>query len=112
MLAAVRTFAKSWPAKILMAVLAVSFVGWGVNQGAGSMVAGDTVIKVGSRTVNSVEFRSEYDNYKKRLEQQQGQPITAEQAQQGNLDAIVLNGVATREAMAELMSRIGVKPGD
>jgi peptidyl-prolyl cis-trans isomerase D len=112
MLAAVRTFAKSWPAKILMAVLAVSFIGWGVNQGGASVVAGDQVVKVGSRTISSPEFRNEYDNYKKRLEQQQGQPITVEQAQAGNLDAVVLNGVATRESLAELMSRVGIKPGD
>jgi peptidyl-prolyl cis-trans isomerase D len=95
-----------------MAVLAVSFIGWGVNRTGAGVVGGDQVIKVGSRTINSVEFRSEYDNYKKRLEQQQGQPITVEQAQQGNLDAVVLNGVATREAFAELMSKVGVKPGD
>ena len=112
MLAAVRNFAKSWPAKILMAVLAVSFIGWGVNEGGSSVMAGDDVVKVGSRRINSIEFRSEYENYKKRLEQQQGQPITVEQAQQGNLDAVVLNGVATREAFAELMSRVGIKPGD
>jgi len=113
MLAGARNFAKSWPAKILMGVLAVSFIGWGVNRTSGSFVAGDQVIKVGSRTINSVEFKTEYDNYKKRLEQQQGgQPISVEQAQQGNLDAIVLNGVATRESLAELMSRIGVRPGD
>jgi peptidyl-prolyl cis-trans isomerase D len=95
-----------------MAVLAVSFIGWGVNRTGAGVVGGDQVIKVGSRAINSVEFRSEYDNYKKRLEQQQGQPITVEQAQQGNLDAIVLNGVATREAFAELMSKVGIKPGD
>jgi peptidyl-prolyl cis-trans isomerase D len=112
MLAAVRNFAKSWPAKILMAVLAISFIGWGVNQGGTSLVGGDQVIKVGSRTITSLEFRSEYDNYKKRLEQQQGQPITTEQAQAGNLDAVVLNGVATREAFSEMLSRVGIKPGD
>jgi peptidyl-prolyl cis-trans isomerase D len=112
MLAAVRNFAKSWPAKILMGVLAVSFIGWGVNQGGASAVSGDSVVKVGSRTISSPEFRNEYDNYKKRLEQQQGQPITVEQAQAGNLDAVVLNGVATRESLAELMSRVGIRPGD
>jgi len=112
MLAAIRNFAKSWPARILMAVLAVSFIGWGVNHSGVNMVGGDSVVKVGSRNINSVEFRSEYDNYKKRLEQQQGQPITVEQAQQGNLDAVVLNGVATRESFAELLSKIGIKPGD
>lgn len=112
MLAAVRNFAKSWPAKILMGLLAISFIGWGVNQGGAGAVAGDSVIRVGSRHINSVEFRSEYDNYRKRLEQQQGQPITVEQAQAGNLDAVVLNGVATRESFAALMTKIGVVPGD
>ncbi|HEX7886381.1 MAG TPA: SurA N-terminal domain-containing protein [Phenylobacterium sp.] len=112
MLANIRNFAKSWPARILMAVLAVSFVGWGVNRTGAGVVAGDQVVKVGSRTINSVEFRSEYDNYKKRLEQQQGQPITLEQAQAANLDAVVLNGVATRESFSEMMSRIGIKPSD
>lgn len=112
MLANIRNFAKSWPARILMAVLAVSFIGWGVNRTGAGVVGGDQVVKVGSRTINSVEFRSEYDNYKKRLEQQQGQPITVEQAQAGNLDAVVLNGVATREAFSEMLSRVGIKPGD
>lgn len=112
MLAAVRNFAKSWPAKILMAVLAVSFIGWGVNQGGSSIAAGDNVVKVGSRTVTSLDFRREYDNYKKRLEQQSGQPITQEMAEANNLDATVLNGVATRESLAELLSRVGIRPGD
>lgn len=112
MLAAVRNFAKSWPAKILMGLLAISFIGWGVNQGGAGLVSGDSVIKVGSRNVNSVEFRNEYDNYRKRLEQQQGQPITVEQAQAGNLDAVVLNGVATRESFAALMTKVGLVPGD
>lgn len=112
MLAAVRNFAKSWPAKILMALLAVSFIGWGVNQGGSSIVAGDHVVKVGSRTITSQDFRREYDNYKKRLEEQSGQPITTEMAQANNLDATVLNGVAVRESLSELLSRIGIRPGD
>ncbi len=112
MLAGARNFAKSWPAKILMGLLAVSFIGWGVNHSGGALVAGDQVIKVGSRSINSLEFKTEYEGYKKRLEQQNGRPITTEEAQKGNLDAIVLNGVATREAMSELMSRVGIRPGD
>ncbi|WP_296599473.1 peptidylprolyl isomerase [Phenylobacterium sp.] len=112
MLAGARNFAKSWPAKILMGLLAVSFIGWGVNRTSGSFVAGDQVVKVGSRSINSLEFKTEYDGYKKRLEQQNGRPISNEEAEKGNLDAIVLNGVATREAMSELMARVGIKPGD
>jgi len=112
MLANIRNFAKSWPARILMGVLAISFIGWGVNQGGASIVSGDQVIKAGSRTVTSLEFRREYDNYKKRVEQETGQTVTTELAQQNNLDSTVLNGVATREAFSEVLARAGVKPSD
>jgi len=113
MLSAIRNFAKSWPARILLAILAVSFVGWGINRGGVSAVTGDQVIKAGSRTITSAEFRREYDNYKKRLEQQNGgQPITNEMADENHLDTAVLNGVATREAFAEVLERMGVKPSD
>jgi len=73
MLASIRQFAKSWPARILLIILAISFVGWGVNQGGTSMISGDQVIKAGSRVINSLEFRREYDNYKKRIEQERSE---------------------------------------
>ncbi|MCW5761467.1 MAG: SurA N-terminal domain-containing protein, partial [Phenylobacterium sp.] len=112
MLAGIRNFAKSWPAKILMGVLAISFVAWGGNQVGMNAVAGDWVIKVGSRTVDSQAFKREYDNQKKRIEQQQGQPITPEMAEQNKLDTMVLQGVATREAFSALLQKAGVRPSD
>lgn len=112
MLAAIRNFAKSWPARILLAILAISFVGWGVNQGGPSLVAGDYVIKAGSRTITPFEFRLEFDNYKKRIEQETGQTVTNELAEQNNLDATVLNGVATRESFSEVLAKMGIRPGD
>jgi peptidyl-prolyl cis-trans isomerase D len=113
MLTAIRNFAKSWPARILMAVLAVSFVGWGINRTSVSAASGDEVIKVGSRVTDSYVFKREYDNYKKQLEQQQGgQPIPQDVADANHLDTIVMNGVATREAFSELLSKVGVHPSD
>ena len=114
MLTAIRTFAKSWPARILMAVLAVSFVGWGASSTGLTAVNGDVVIKAGSRTTDSMAFKREYDGYKKTIEQQQngGQPITPEQAEQNRLDTAVLNGLATRESFAELLRKTGVRPSD
>lgn len=112
MLAAIRDFARSWPAKILLGLLAISFVGWGVNQSGVTSGAGDHVIKAGDRTISSIEFQREYDNYRRRVQEQSGQTITTEMAQENNLDAVVLNGLATREAFAELMSRVGIRPSD
>ncbi|MEW5687632.1 MAG: SurA N-terminal domain-containing protein [Pseudomonadota bacterium] len=112
MLAAIRSFAKSWPARILLILLAISFVGWGANQSGLSAIAGNEIVKAGSRTVDANAFRREYDNFKKRAEQQQGQPITQEVAEQNRLDTVVLNGVATREAFAEMLSKAGIRPSD
>ena len=112
MLSAIRNFAKTWPARILFGVLAISFVGWGVNQGGPSLVAGDYVIKAGSRTISPLDFRIEFDNYKKRIEQETGQTVTNELAEQNNLDSTVLNGVATRESFSEVLAKMGIRPGD
>ncbi|WP_293906902.1 peptidylprolyl isomerase [Phenylobacterium sp.] len=113
MLSSIRNFAKSWPARILMAILAVSFVGWGINRTGFQAVNGDEVIRAGSRTTDSFVFKREYDNYKKRLEgQQQGQPIPQDMAEANHLDTVVLNGLATREAFSELLSRSGIHPSD
>lgn len=112
MLSAFRNFARSWVAKVLMILLAVSFVGWGAQQMGTGAFTGDQVIKAGSRVVTSLDFRREYDNYRKRYEQQTGQPITPEIAAQNRLDAVVLNGVATREAFGEMLARMGIVPSD
>jgi peptidyl-prolyl cis-trans isomerase D len=112
MLSAIREFAKSWPARILMAILAISFVGWGANSVGVSMIPSNEVIKAGSRSISQQEFRQEYDNQKKRLEQQSGQTITPEMAEQNRFDLAVLQGVATREAFAELLARAGIRPAD
>jgi peptidyl-prolyl cis-trans isomerase D len=112
MMAAIRNFAKSWPARILMAVLAISFIGWGINRTGTSVVGGDDVIKAGSRKIDSYAFKREYDNFKKAQEQRIGQPITPEMAAENHLDTIVLNGVATREAFSEMLARMGIRPSD
>lgn len=112
MLAGTRNFAKSWPARILMFILAISFIGWGVNHSGGVNLRPDGVIHAGSRVVTAQDFRREYDNFRKRLEEQNGQPITPEIAQQNNLDSNVLNGLATREAFAEVLNRAGIRPSD
>ncbi|WP_411287021.1 SurA N-terminal domain-containing protein [Phenylobacterium sp.] len=111
MLTAIRAFAKSWVAAVLIGLLIISFAVFGIND-IFTGNAGDQVVKAGSRTLTSADFKREYDTYKTRFEQQAGQPITPEMASANGLDRRVLDGVATREAFAELLSRAGVRPSD
>lgn len=114
MLTAFRAFAKSWVAKILFGLLILSMGAFGISRYGFQAIKGDEVIRAGSRVTNSQVFKREYDSYKKAVEQQQGggQPISQEVAEANHLDQIVLNGLATREAFAELLGKIGVRPSD
>ena len=107
-----RSKSNSWFTRIVLGLIIVAMAGFGMSQYSFDAIRGDQVIKAGSRVVNSAEFRREYDRYKKRAEQQAGQPITPEMADQNHLDTAVLNGLATREGFAELLSKVGVRPSD
>lgn len=111
MLLAVRKFAKSWVAALLIGLLIVSFALFGIND----VFKGGTsnyVVTAGSRKVSTADFKREFDNFRKGAEQQVGQPITSEMAAANGLDTRVMNEVATREAFGEMLSKIGVKPSD
>ena len=113
MLTGFRAFAKSWIAKILLGLIVLAMAGLGVSKYGFQAVQGDAVIRAGSRTMTSEAFKREYDNYKKAIEAQNGgQPIPADVAEANHLDAVVLNGLATRESFSELLTRIGIRPSD
>jgi peptidyl-prolyl cis-trans isomerase D len=112
MLASIRAFAKSPAAAVLIGLLVVSFAVFGIRDVFKGQAAGDAVVKVGSRSLSPADFKREFDGYKSRVEQQVGQPITTEAAVANGLDRRVLEGLAGREAFAELMRRMGVIPSD
>jgi peptidyl-prolyl cis-trans isomerase D len=112
MLASFRKFAKSPASYVLMGFLIVAFAAWGLNDVFKSGAGGDFVIKAGSRTVSSADFRREYDNYKKRVESESGQRLTPEIVDANGMDRGLLNGLATREAFAELLHKAGIRPSD
>jgi peptidyl-prolyl cis-trans isomerase D len=113
MLSAIRAFAKSWVATILFGVLIVSFVIFGIgNRNTFSGRLTNAVIVAGDRQVSPAEFKHEFDQDKSRLEQQYHQPISPEVAAENGLDKQILQGLATREAFNELLSRVGVRPSD
>ena len=112
MLANIRAFAKSPAAAVLIGLLVVSFAVFGIRDVFKGRIAGDAVVTAGSRTLSPVDFKREFDGYKSRIEQQAGQPITTEAAVANGLDRRVLEGLAGREAFAELVRKIGVIPSD
>ncbi|MBS0331460.1 MAG: SurA N-terminal domain-containing protein, partial [Proteobacteria bacterium] len=114
MLAAIRTFAKSWVASILFGLLIVAFAFFGIGNYRSFINPriSNAVITAGSRTVTPAEFKQAFDNYKSRVEQQVGQQIPPEMAAENGLDRRVLEGMATTEAFAEMLHNIGIRPSD
>ncbi|WP_374470563.1 SurA N-terminal domain-containing protein [Phenylobacterium sp.] len=111
MLAAIRNFAKSWVAAVLIGLLIVSFAIFGINDVFRGNFQ-DSVVQAGDRHVTSADFRREFDAQRRRLEQQSGQPIPLDFAVERGLDRQVLQVVADREAFAALLAKMNLKPSD
>lgn len=112
MLAFMRKFAKSWLALLLFVPLLIGFAVFGVNKDILSGGPSTYVVKAGSRTVSLNDFKREFDSYKEQLEQRFQQPISAELAQQQGLDRRVMEELAYRESLDELLSRMGLRASD
>jgi peptidyl-prolyl cis-trans isomerase D len=111
MLTAFRAFAKSWAAAVLIGLLIVAFAVFGIRDVFGHNVS-NSVVVAGSRKISVADFRREFEQVRKRAEQEMNQPVSAEVAAANGLDRQVLQGVATRESFAELLHRMGVRPSD
>ena len=104
MLAAIRVFAKSWVAAVLIGLLILSFAVWGVSD-VFKTQASNEVVHAGGRAITPAEFRTEWDRAKANLEVQSGQPISNELAVENRFDSRVLEMLADRESMAALVDK-------
>ena len=111
MLSAIRAFAKSWVAAVLIGLLIVSFAVFGIRDVFGNRIS-NAVVTAGSRQVSAVDFRRAFEDARKRAEQQVGQPVSTEYAAANGLDRQVLQSIAIREAFAGLLQKIGITPSD
>lgn len=112
MLSSIRAFAKSPAAAVLIALLIASFAVFGIRDVFKGKVAGDNVITAGTRSISPGDFKREFEGYKSRIEQQMGQQIPTEAAVANGLDRRVLEGLAGREAFAEIVRKMGIRPSD
>lgn len=111
MISLFRRFAKSWVAAILLGLLIISFAVFGIGDVFTGM-NNNLVVSAGSREITTTDFRREFTSYKEQADERAGQPLTIEQAVAQGIDRQVLEGLAGREAFAELMHRIGVRISD
>jgi peptidyl-prolyl cis-trans isomerase D len=110
MLAAIREFAKSWPAKGLLLLIALGFVAFGVNQGIVAPRTSTAVIKAGPREVGMTAFRQILDNNLARFSAQAGRNVTmAEAIKQGYPDMLA-NRILPGEAFLAWIQEAGIKP--
>jgi len=111
MLAQIRAFAKSPFSAVLIGLLIVSFGVWGVRDVFKGRLSND-VVQAGPRHVGPGDFKRDFENFRKQIEKQAGQPVTTEIAVQNHFDVRVAEEIATREAFAALVDKMGIRPSD
>jgi peptidyl-prolyl cis-trans isomerase D len=112
MISLIRAFVKSWFAKVLLSLLIVSFIVFGVGsfRDVFRSKINNAVVTAGSRQISTDQFKQMFDRYLNGAEQQSGQQISVQEAVAQHLDTRVLQELATQEAFAEYIRRIGLTP--
>ena len=90
MLDSLRSAAQSWVAKLLLGLLAISFVAWGVGDVFRQGFTGSSVLTSGESSVSPVEYRLAYNRQIQVYQQQLNQRLTREQAKGIGIDAQVM----------------------
>lgn len=101
--------AKNIAAGFLMAILALSLLGFGVEGFGGST---RSVGKVGDRDLTTAEYGRALQNELRALQAQFGQTITMEQARLFGLDRMVLEQLITQAVLDNEAARLGLSVGD
>ncbi len=111
MLTSLRKGAASWLAKILFALLILSFAAWGIGDYLSPEVD-DAVAKVGESEIGSVAFQREYSRQFNDLRRRLGNSVTPEFAAQLGLPEQVLQAAIDRRLVDLEAARLGLAIGD
>jgi len=109
MLAAIRAFAKSWVASLLIGLLVISFSVWGIRDVLHPKFT-NAVVTAGSHETSPTEFKRMFEGMRKQVGQRAGQDMTVQDAVAAGLDQRALAEVESADAFAEYLSRIGLIP--
>lgn len=111
MLNQLRRGASSLVAKILMAVLVLSFAVWGIH-GAFTGYGEDTIAEVGDTTITLQRFQEEYQRASQGLAQQIGRPLSPEMAAQLGIPQQVLGRLVTDAVIENVAHDLGLGISD
>lgn len=113
MLEALRNSTKSWIVKAFFAVLALSFVAWGVGDVIrGGMFGSGPAIEVGGSAISAAEVNAEFKREVDRLQPLFGGKLTAEDARKLGLLDRTIDGIVTRTLIDEAGRRLGLTVSD
>jgi peptidyl-prolyl cis-trans isomerase D len=97
-----RNAAKTWVAKLLMALLVMSFGIWGIRDVSSSFLSDilsftgwgpKDLVHVGGRTIMAPEYTQALNQQIRRIQQQSGQKFTVDDAHKMGLDKQILDGL-------------------
>ena len=89
MMDSIRSAASGWAAKVLIALLVLSFAIWGVNDVFFGFRS-EVLASVGEQEISADSFRRFFDQQLRIISRQSGRPLTAENARQVGLDRQIL----------------------
>ena len=107
MLNSLRNASKGPVAKVLLGLLVASFAVWGVS-GAFSSAQSTTVVQAGETVVTPTEYSLAYRRALNELSRRFNTQLTAEQASQLGVDAIVLNELVSGAVLDEQARELGL----
>lgn len=111
MLDSMRRGANSLPAKILLGLLTLSFIGWGVGSRLGASHT-DTLATVGDTKVTLGEFQRAYQRQSQALSRQMGQPLTPDLARTIGLPQQTLGALMANATVVDMASASGFGVSD
>jgi peptidyl-prolyl cis-trans isomerase D len=113
MLAAIRAFAKSWVAKLLLALVVIAFAIVGIEGSLSQRTPSDAVIVAGERKLTPADFKRAFDNEKRSIEQRNGgQALSLEMVDEAGFDKRMLDGLSRQEAFFAIAEAMGIRPSD
>ena len=98
MMESMRNAAKSWVAKLLIGLLAVSFGVWGIADVFRGYRSG-ALANVGSQEITPAEFSRAFSQYLQNFTRQTGQQMSPEDARKLGVDRAVLNNLIQSAAL-------------